>query len=116
MHWIHKEDAMAYYEKDYSSVVREGKIMESLKDSDYHNLDELKRWLKNTNGSDARIVDMYDKHIEFDDYFIRNMTVLIQGSVLDSPLPIEFTMESVSLYLHGSYSIDSPIWRSPDQR
>ena len=85
-------------------------IIEGLTNSDFHTVDELNTWLSKK-GTD--IVRMYDKHTDFDDIFMDNMSLLMQ-SIINSPLPLEFSMERLSMYLHSSFSMDSPLWHVPD--
>lgn len=107
---------MSYYKSDYDMKSDEEKFMDSLKDTEYHGVAELQQWANSNKVSILGIYDRRGKDIGFEEYFLKNMSVLIQRMVLQSPLPIEFTMESVTLYLHSSYSIGSPVWSFPEQR
>ena len=94
----------------YDSTERSRTIIGGLADSDFHTIDELNAWLGNK-GTD--IVRMYGKNTDFDDIFMDNMSLLLQ-SIINSPLPLEFSMERLSMYLHSSFSMDSPLWHVPD--
>lgn len=94
----------------YDSAEKSRTIIGGLANSDFHTIDELNAWLSK---SRTDIVSMYDKNTDFDDIFMDNMSLLMQ-SIINSPLPLEFSMERLSMYLHSSFSMDSPLWHVPD--
>lgn len=94
----------------YDSAEESRTIIGTLTNSDFHTIDELNTWLSNKR---TNIVRMYDKRTDFEDIFMDNMSLLMQV-IINSPLPLEFSMERLSMYLHSSFSMDSPLWHVPD--